>query len=433
MSLELLELKHISSATIKSGLFAQTSSYLPLSSFARLLASIDITPNPREPKKNPVVNGILTSLQTTPELYSVLSKGVVVVCESLAVSDTMLTICLDEFETSTPCGILDGGHNCYALAKYTLELAGISTKKHKSWNELKALFNTNVDQIVSMIDTFGSNVNVPVCFLYADNKYDPMFSTALWKTQFLSVSCARNTASAVSDSALAYQQGVLDLLKDALPDDLDVEWKTNDGGKIKAQNIAVLTLIPLKLVEPKAINLVSLYSSKKSAFDKFKAIVESSGVTDDDGSFTIHNETIASAFDIVPKLIEVFEFLEINFPALYNYHNNARFGGLGDVKKRCGKSASTSFRGIGLDLAVSDGFLLPILCALHTLMEIKDGRICWKVEPISWIETHAAFLFVEIYKGMSNARNKNDPQKVGKDAAYYELMSVHFTNLLLKS
>jgi len=426
----LLDIPHISAATHTAGMFSQTHTFLPIHGFAQVLAHINIDPNPREPKANSIVTEILNALERTPSLYSTLTKGCVIVCESLALANRSISLSFETFDATTPCGILDGGHNCYALCKFLLNKSGFCTKKAKTWSALKSLFNANVDAILEFLEISADEfpICVPVTFLYCNNRRSEGFNPTLWKSQYLEISKARNTSASVNDAAIAYNRGILDCLEDALPSAFrnKVEWRTNDGGTIEARDVATLALIPLKLLDP-SLNLSQIYSSKATAFSTFTQMVEAQGQRDANGDFEITNECVVSAFDMVFSLIEIFEFVQDNFQRFYNAIEGSRYGGLGFHKTS--KKALTKFNQTSISAFTPDGIVYPLVCAVHKLMLIENDRIVWRMatNPTAWIEAHARDIFTQMQELMK--AHANDPQKMGKAATAYQMMELKIETL----
>jgi hypothetical protein len=67
---------------------------------------------------------------------------------------------------------------------------------------------------------------------------------------------------------------------------------------------------------------------------------------------------------------------------------------------------------------------MPLVWALGELMEYKDGKVAWKVDPARFIRKNLAKT-LKVYYGMIQMANY-DPQKVGKTGACYYLAANDF-------
>ena len=66
-----------------------------------------------------------------------------------------------------------------------------------------------------------------------------------------------------------------------------------------------------------------------------------------------------------------------------------------------------------------DGFITPLVFGLSAIMEVKNCKVTWMVEPEKFLEKH----FDKIVEGFNMAitMSNYDPQKVGKDKGSYNL------------
>ena len=157
-------------------------------------------------------------------------------------------------------------------------------KGEKTWDRFKELWHENRNLIDAYLDVLRKdstleslNFYVPVELLVPRDA-DDFACVEVFKNDLLEICEARNNNVELNASAKANQKGFFDTLKALMeknnPDLANrIEWKTNDGGDIKAQDIIALTWIPLtlitqikdetgKAIEPVAAN--KIYSAKGS-------------------------------------------------------------------------------------------------------------------------------------------------------------------------
>jgi hypothetical protein len=136
------------------------------------------------------------------------------------------------------------------------------------------------------------NFLVPIELLVPRDADDPDCVEA-FKNELLEICAARNNNVQLQVSAKANQLGYFDTLKefmDAYSPDISsrVEWKTNDGGDIKVQDLIALAWIPLSLITPvkdtngrdiEPVAPLKIYSGKGACLKQFEKLMSSPAVT----------------------------------------------------------------------------------------------------------------------------------------------------------
>ncbi len=235
-------------------------------------------------------------------------------------------------------------------------------------------------------------------------------------------------------------KGYFDTLKQ-LMDDEDpavsrrIEWKTNDGGAIKVQDLIALAWIPLNLITPvkdgngRAIEPVSpqkIYSSKGSCLKQFEKLMGSPQVTAEAGEDyrrQLENPEVESAFHIAVQLPGLYDYIYQVFPKLYNAAGGS-YGRITTVKsindKR--KIKTTPFTEKSVEMLSPDGFIIPLVYGVQELMEkvTAEGKsqIRWKEPPMQFLQKNLGKI-VKHYTGIFSMCDY-DPQKIGKNPQSYE-------------
>lgn len=215
-----------------------------------------------------------------------------------------------------------------------------------------------------------------------------------------------------------------------------IEWKTNDGGDIKVADLVALAWIPLGLVtpvhdkngreiEPVAPNLI--YSGKGSCLKQFDRLMSSEEVTitnpDGDYKSILINKEVESALKIAVQFPEIYDYIYENFPSAYNQAGGT-YGRITAVKKLNDKRKvkQTPFTGKEIDTMSPDGFIVPLIYGIQSLLENKkvNGKqeIVWKQAPMPFLFNNFQKI-VESYVGII-ALCDYDPQKVGKASQSYK-------------
>lgn len=406
---------------------------------------LDLEANPRSSKTGSVTDAIQESIETDASVFPFKTKGILLAASQYErLERGRFRITPDDFKVE---GILDGGHNTLAIGLYILEKAmeysGLSISKGaKTWDQFKSLWENNRDLIDEYLDalrndsTVGDlNFYVPIELLVPrdTNEKDSVES---FKNDLLEICAARNNNVQLQVSSKVHQLGYFDDLR-SLMEKHDpslcarIEWKTNDGGEIKAQDIIALTWIPLSLITPvrdssgKTIEPVlaqNIYSGKGSCLKHFEKLMGSPDVTAEtsaDYKRELKNTEVANAFKIAVELPELYDYIYEAFPKLYNA-TRGLYGRITAVKnlneKR--KKKTTPFLNREIETLSPDGFVIPLVYGLKALMMNNgNGEVVWKQDPMNFLRNNLKPI-VEHYVGIFGMCDY-DPQKIGKNPQSY--------------
>lgn len=406
---------------------------------------LDLKANPRSSKTGPVTNAIQESIENAPDLFPFKTKGILLASSQYEYLErNRVRIMPEDFNIE---GILDGGHNTLAIGLYILKNSMIYSGKkfpkgEKSWDYFKELWMENresVDDYQKALRNSSSignlNFYVPIELLVPRDSEDFECIEA-FKNHLLEICEARNNNVELNISAKANQKGYFDALKNEMkkqyPDLHDrIEWKTNDGGEVKIQDLIALAWIPLALMTPvkdengKIIETVSankLYSAKGSCMKQFEKLMTSPDVTmktSVDYKRELKNVEVGSAFRLAVELPKLYDYIYGKFPELYNAADG-KYGRITAVKKlnSTRKNKTTPFFGKQVEMLSPEGYIMPLVYGLQALMENRDGKIVWKQSPVEFLDDNLAKI-VKSYSGIINMCDY-DPQKVGKNLQSYE-------------
>lgn len=419
---------------------------------ASIIDDLDLEANPRSSKTNNVTDAIQNSLKVDTDLFPFKTKGILLASSDYELLERGRIIIRPKDRAIE--GILDGGHNTLAIGLFILRNAmGYSgqtlSTRVKKWGEFKEAWNTNrglVDLYFEHLaeepdSTSGMDTYVPIELLVPRDPKDSICAMR-FRNNLMEICNARNTNVQLSLVAKDNQSGLFDELKEIIESKNPylkgkIEWKPNEGtGEIKVQDIVALTWIPLSLVEDvkdengKAIQPPSpskLYSGKGSCLAQYDKFMSSPDVTEqsgDDYKHILMNTEVQSAFKIAADIPELYDYLYEAFPKAYNAAQG-KYGRLTAVKSLNERRANhvTPFKGIEVDTLNPDGFMMPLVYGLISLMERKeqaDGTyaICWKVNnPTAFLDKHINEI-VEKYKNLFDVCDY-DPQKIGKQSLSY--------------
>lgn len=413
-----------------------------------IIDSLDLEANPRSSKTGPVTDAIQASIETDPDVFPFKTKGILLASSQYERLDRgRIKITPDNPDIE---GILDGGHNTLAIGLYILKKSMEYKdmpfpRGAKKWDEFKQLWEDNRGVIDDYLDalrkdpTVGNlNFYVPIELLVPRN-VEELPSIESFKNDLLEICAARNNNVQLPISAKANQLGYFDTLK-RLMDEYNptlshrIEWKTNDGGDIKVQDIIALAWIPLNLItsvkdangrtlEP--ILAQNIYSGKGSCLKQFEKLMSSPEVTVEttiDYKRELRNPEVASAFKIAVELPELYDYIYEVFPSLYNAAGGS-YGRITAVKKlnEKRKDKRTPFTEVEIETISPEGFVVPLVYGLQALMEnyIDHGQnmVRWKQSPKAFLQDNLKKI-VAHYIGIFNMCDY-DPQKIGKNPQSY--------------
>ncbi|MBT9099667.1 AIPR family protein [Methylovulum psychrotolerans] len=414
--------------------------------FAKLMNNLGIESNPRKPKESAVTREINDTLKESPERFHLMSKGILVSSSScVTLERNRFKLDFENNGYAQP-GILDGGHNTYAIAKfllgYVLDDDGI--KKIKDWESLIPVWKAYHEQLSDLFDnTSDENGSlefkfvIPIEIIFPRNPDDDE-TLDFWGLSHRDITHARNNNVQLTDATKDNHQGFYDYLKQSLPENIrnKIEWKTNDGGQIKAADIVSLALIPLsrlpKDVIGNEISPVKLYNSKQYCVESFREILEKPGNGNWKGqTYELTNPAIKSAIDLVSELVDLYDFIYEKFPDAYN-KAGGKFGRIEGVriyndqhtndKKYSKKPFHTKYYGRETEFQYADGFIVPLVVGLKEIMELDDqDKVKWLFDPKAFL-THNIANILGMYSSIIKFA-KFDPQKIGKDKGSYEIVA----------
>jgi len=422
-----------------------------LKQIIRIIEVLDLEANPRDSKLSTITNDITESLRYTPELFPLKSKGILLAASIYKELDR------DRFELTFADrdveGVLDGGHNLLAIGHYVLSLALDDTehlkelRKARIWADFKNVFKKHLSTVHEFLtnDDYSKELStlIPVELLLPKSE-DPLdlddFSRSL-----IDIQEARNNNAQLKQETKTNNEGLYEGLKSVLPRELEakIEWRSNEGGEIKAADIVSLVWISLSALEleiddedgkrvvPPAP--VQTYSSKGECVNRYHRFMSSRSITTDTPKREIKHEGVLSAFKVAAELPKLYDFIYTNFPEFYNA-NDGKFGRISAVNKMNSKAGikQTKFGQKAIDWKYPEGFIAPLVYGLRSLMQKNEnGLLQWATEPLAFLENYLPQVVIR-YKQLLE-ENDFDPQKVGKSNVAYDFVRDAFELALLRS
>jgi len=433
------------------------SGTMTIDSMIRLVDQADLDANPREAKAGSVTEAIQETLEKTPDLFPFKSKGLLLAageCKELDRNRFELS-----FENGSLEGVLDGGHNLLAIATFLVKKAvgddgDRFTKKIKRWDNLMEAWISYRSEIDQVKDKFNDKTRffVPVEIVFPK---DGPAGRSKFEDAILEVASARNNNAELTETTKANKSGFYDFLRDSINPSLakEIEWKTNDGGRIKVQDLVALAWIPMSLLGDEVlagnrVSATSTYSNKGTCVNVFNKVVASDSISEPHNGpiRKIVHPGVTSAIALMKDIPRLYDLIYQRLPEAYN-NVSPRFGGIESVRvyeparkdppgtknsKYLKHPPMTKYFKTACKYDYPDGFIAPLVWALRELMEVKDGKVGWipGINPDAFINKHLPET-MKVFYGMIQMSNW-DSQVIGKTAACYELMCNDFRGRLPK-
>ena len=416
----------------------------------KLLDDATLDANPRSAKVNNVVADIIDSVREDPKIFQFKTKGIL-----LGTSDfTELDRKRFELRFNDPAyeGLLDGGHNMLALGTYFLGhvMEDKDLKKLKLWEDMKAAWAANREAINAKRDAFTFKLPVEL-LLPADPEDEEMISR--FRLALIDICAARNNNAQLTTEAKANQKGFYDEIRNRLPQEIAdrVEWKTNEWENdsprpIKVRDLIALAWIPLTVLNqagllPKAtengsaLNFAvipqNIYRNKGELSILFDKLMEHPEVSKqiNPPQYEMHSTLIASAFDMLALLPELYDKIFVDIRDAYN-RSGGKFAKIKEVRVPKRGGVLSPFTQRRAPCVVPDGYVLPVLYGLKALMTIRDGRLAWATSPVQFLDRNMDALIGAFRMPMEMAGF--DPQKIAKSENSYLFMVGEVEKALIK-
>ncbi|QQE88563.1 hypothetical protein [Azotobacter chroococcum] len=405
---------------------------IALSSMIDLIHSVNLDANPRLAKTGRVTQDIQESLVNESEIFQFMTKGILIAASEVEELDRSRFRL--RFEEPQLEGILDGGHNTLAAGRQILldvltaelgaEEAESLLKAIKTWESLKTAWETHHVLLVKHKDEITKAL-MPIEVIFPG---DGQAGYEYFQEKVLVINAARNNNAELTVEAKQNKRGYYGEIRSNLDSKLidEVEWKTNDGGRIKVRDLVALALVPLSVLPFNALNPISnnpsiLFSSKGQCIKIYSDLLTEGGVTEKvtGDIIQIVDSSIKSALALMKDMPKLFDLIYQEMPKAYN-STGGRFGKIDHVLMASdGKKLRTRYYRNPVEYSYGEGYIYPLVYALSALIKNDDGKLSWKTDPEKFIRSRLGDIMKSFYS-MIQGQNF-DPAKVGKAGGAYNL------------
>lgn len=294
----------------------------------------------------------------------------------------------------------------------------------QSREALKAAWEDYSDQLVTHRDAVTKAL-IPIEVIFPG---DDVGAYEFFQEQVLVINAARNNNAELSVETKSNKRGFYDEIRLNLDGELvqDVEWKTNDGGRIKVRDLVALALIPLSQLPFKSMRTVAsnptvLFSSKGQCIQSYNDLLGEEGVVEDvkGNIIEIVDPAVKSALKLMKDMPRLFDLIYEKMPEAYN----AAGGKFGNIKhvvqasdtKKC---RSRYYRRL-VQYTYGEGYIYPLVYGLSALIKVDNGVFSWRTNPDTFVSSRLNEIMKSFYSMMQG--QNLDPAKVGKAGGAYNL------------
>lgn len=217
---------------------------------------------------------------------------------------------------------------------------------------------------------------------------------------------ARNTSAQVSDKAIAELADKFGFVKEAIKDQPyadNVSYRENEDKDLDSVDLVRLMFAfnIFKYPDDATNQPLSAYTGKAMVLKDYL------------NKYEKPNNEYKEIAPLLPKIIKLYNEIEKEMADAYKDINpNGSFGKVKGIEVK--KHYSTKYFNEPCKYQISQGFIFPILSAFRALLEEKNGKLSWKVDPIKvWEKVRGKIVTNTI--NMSRTLG-NNPQSTGKNS-----------------
>lgn len=347
-----------------------------------LPGNIPTTPNPRQPNINAKpCKQMLETLETEPEYFTDCNRGLLLTAEKVyfpnsTESDKKIIVDFGVDEDGEPRGgLVDGGHT-YAVLKKKMD-----------------------DESLADLPIF-------VTIIEGAEEFAPKLARA------------RNTSVQVTDQSMANLDEQFEPIKQALGDYskkviyFENENLRNDSAVFPVEELLALLTALNKDLYSNNIQPTIVYTGVSTCFNKWLN--------------KKNRPSYEKLYPILPSIVEAYEYLYSKFEAYANQAGRTQIGKINGIETYRGKGNKRKnvnnklpFTDQLIRYRLSKGFSMPIFAALRFLLEEKNGKLDWNVDPKIFLDKYGSTLVGQVLEAHTREYNGN-PNKTGKSKVLWQ-------------
>lgn len=395
--------------------------------FIRLVGVADNKINPRAARENGITADIRETLESSPNLFWLMSKGILMATENCKILDRGRISLTTNGDRE---GIMDGGHNALAISQYIISRLFPEMKIFKTWADCKIFWDKNENEIIKRFVESGGNdafpFSIPIEIIFPSNEDGGLDE---YYQSISQICTARNTNVQLRQATQDNQVGIYEDLKKYLTCSDGVMWKAGQAGSIKVEDVVSMAVLPLIFLQEsgllpkdksiKTLNPISIYSQKGKCVDFYGDVLKHQDISEKiEDKYILNNSLVRSALKMVDDIIKAYDKMYLSFPDIYN-KNAGKFGRISSVEQK--KKYKLPFRSYSSksDYSYPAAFFLPLFCGIRRLMFVDNttNTLNWRLNPASDdfdFRSLNCCKYIEMIKSL-----EYNPLKVGKAQMMY--------------
>jgi hypothetical protein len=304
-------------------------------------------------------------------------------------------------------------------------------KAVKGWDTLKDAWVKYSDVLVARKSAI-TQAFMPVEIIYPG---DGPNAYSEFQDKVLVINAARNNNAELTEETKANKRGFYAEIRSNLDPALvdEVEWKANDGGRIKVRDLVALALIPLSVLPFNATRQIRnspalLFSSKGQCIQIYGDLLDELGVVEavKGNIVEIVDQRIKSALALMKDMPRLFDLILELMPEGYNAAGG-KFGKIRSVLISDTKKFKSRYYRHPMEFSYGEGYIYPLVYALTSLIKEEMGLLSWRTDPDTFIKENLPEVMKSYYSMISG--QDFDPAKVGKSGGAYHIACSQFSNI----
>lgn len=335
--------------------------------------------NVRDAKtKSAVSRSIRDTLKDDPNSFFFRNRGITLIVDKADFDNQQNELQL-EMKNPLQNGLLDGGHTYSVIREYLADLPSEELSDFNAFVKIEIIEGISDNELITnIVEARNTSTQVKEQSLEELRKSYEEIHLVLDKQPY--------------GKRIAYKE--YEIGEDGDPKDIDVK-----------EVLSYLVCFDIDQFDSSK-HPIKAYSTKASVIEHFKQ----------------NKESMTKFIPLIPRILELRDYIYLELPQAYNKGGEKKFGGLKGViwteNKPHMEKEQLPFINKESEYRIPSGFIYPVLAAFRNLIEIKNGTCEWKADPIKFFDDLKEELASTVGKQAIEFKN---PNKLGKDEATWKL------------
>ena len=334
--------------------------------------------NPRDPKlSSGVAKKIADTLKDDPDSFFFRNRGITIIVDRAEFDnkDNVLNI---ELSDRTKNGLLDGGHTFRVIRSFVENLSEDELSDFNAYVKIEIIEGIkDLESVVNIVEARNTSTQVKQQGLEELKGHYEDIHNILDNKPY--------------GNRIAYKE--FELLEDGSPKDIDIK--------------DILSYLVCFDVESfgNEKHPIKAYSTRSSVVEHFR----------------MNDKKMSKYIPLIPEILELRDIIYLELPDAYN-EKGGKFGKLTGVTEVSNRPRMEKIKLPFIEkesrYRIPSGFIYPVLAAFRNIVEIKNDKCSWKIDPIRFFRELSSNLAEIVGDQALEFRN---PNKLGKDNATWKM------------